>query len=256
MNRIGITAAMVFAVLSARSAPAADGAKLFVDLCTACHSIGGGDLAGPDLIHATRWSREDIRKAILRMQDNVGPLQPDQIDALIVFLTEPDVKAHFARATAPPPELSPEEKAASAVVGRKLFFGDQRLANGGSPCFACHTVAGRGGNLAVDLTGVNTRRGPTAIVATSERPGFPLMKAAYAGRTVTRQEAFHLAAFFNEAEAGAPKQGPPRAERMGAVQGMAGGIAVVVMGAVALIFRSRRGGLRSRMVRKSSGGER
>jgi mono/diheme cytochrome c family protein len=243
MNRMAITV-MVFAVLIAHSARGADGAKVFVDTCSGCHTIGGGDLAGPDLIRATRWPREDLRKAILRMQDNVGPLQPQQIDQLLAFLTEPDVRAHFAAAIAPPPEMTPEQKAASATAGRRLFYGEAPLANRGSPCFACHAVGGRGGNLAVDLTGVYARRGETAVVSAAERPGFPLMKAAYAGHPVTTQEAWHLAAFFKDAA-----NAPQVTERTDAVHGGAAGVALVVLAGVFVVFRSRHG-VRSRMVRR------
>ena len=261
-NRSAIRAVLVAVLVTlpfvARGAVApasATGAKLFLEVCAGCHSIGGGDQAGPDLIAAARLPRENLRTTVKRMEENAGPLKPEQIEALVDLLKDPDVKVRIAAASAPAIEMSPERKAASASTGRRLFFGEAPLANRGSPCFACHSVAGRGGNLAVDLTGVHARRGEAALLSTTEKPAFPLMKAAYAGRPVTSQEAYHLAAFFEESAAKIPAGATPPAERTGALHGAATGLAVVVLAAVALVSRSRRGGVRSRMVRKSAGGE-
>ncbi len=212
------------AILAAGLAPP-DGAKLFNDNCTPCHTIGGGDGAGPDLIHAAAMPRDAIRKAVTRMQDNVGPLQADQIDALVAFLQ--------SKAPAPAVAMSPEQKAASAAIGRQLFYGERPLANRGMPCFACHSVAGRGGNLAVDLTGVYQRRGADSLVATEERPGAPLMKAAYAAHALTPQEAWHLVAFFKEGG------GKPPHSREG-VHGAAAAIAAAVLAGIAIFVRPRR----------------
>jgi mono/diheme cytochrome c family protein len=243
--------ATLFAVLLSLpfAARAENGAKLFTDLCAPCHSIGGGVVAGPDLVAATHWTDADLRKALKRMEENVGPLKPEQTDALIALLKAPDVKAQLAAANAPPVELSPEEKAASAATGRRLFFGEQPFAKHGTPCFACHAIGGRGGNLAADLSGVYARRGQDAVLSVAQQPKFPFMKAAYAGRELTRQEAFHLAAFFKESNAA------PQRERTGVVHAAASGLAIAALGVVALVARSRRGGVRSRMVRKSAGGE-
>ncbi len=246
MKAVAITA-IVVAGLIAQPARAVDGAKLFADSCAVCHTIGGGDLVGPDLIRVAQSPRADVQKAVKRMEDNVGPLAKDQIEALVGFLKAPDAKARLAAATAPPVEMSPEEKAALASTGRALFFGEQPLANRGTPCFACHSVAGRGGSLAVDLTAVYSRRGNAALLKTAEEPAIPLMKAAYRGRPITRQEAFHLAAFFKSVPAGAA----PVKERTAPLYGIAGGAAAAALAGVAIVFRSRRAGVRSRMVRKS-----
>lgn len=219
-------AAVVVAGLTTGSIPENEAAKLFADTCSACHTIGGGDLAGPDLVRVKRWPAEDVRKAVLRMQENVGELKPDQIEALVGFLrgNVPSVV-----------ELTPEQKGASAAIGRRLFFGEQPLANGGTPCFGCHAVGGTGGNLAIDLTTVFARRGEIALVSSVEKPGFPLMKAAYAGHALTPQEAWHLTAFFKESA----KVPPVKVQREG-VHAAAGAIALVVLGGVAVVFRPRK----------------
>ena len=216
-------------------------AKLFNDSCTACHSIGGGDLAGPDLIKAAHMPRGDVEKAVRRMQDNAGPLTSEQIASLVDFLQSSNAKQLLADATNPAPvvEIPPEQKAASADTGRRLFYGEQHLENGGVPCFSCHAVSGRGGNLAADLTTIHARRSNDALLAVAQQPAFPFMKAAYRGHAVTKQEAYHLLAFFQQ---------PAAPQRAGGVGPIAGGVTLVVFGGVAVVFRSRRAGVRSRMV--------
>lgn len=233
----------VVALTTAASAQTA--AKLFNDSCSACHSIGGGDLVGPDLIKVAHKPRADVEKAVKRMQDNTGPLKPDQISALVDFLQSANAKEQLAAASKPSEpviEIAPEQKAASSSIGAQLFFGETAFTNRGVPCLACHTVSGRGGNLAADLTGVITRRTDTALLTTAQQPGFPMMKAAYGEHAITKQEAYHLLAFFHDP--------PPPMDGKEHYHGIAGGIAVAVLAGVAVIVRSRRAGIRSRMVRK------
>jgi hypothetical protein len=228
------------------------GAQLFAEKCSPCHSVGGGDLAGPDLIRAARLSPTDVRAAVQRMQDNVGSLPAGDVDALVALLKSPRIRQLTGSA---PPAVEEVERG-SSKTGRRLFYGDARLANGGSPCFACHAVGGRGGSLAVDLTLAHTRMTRSAVVSATAQPAFPLMKAAYARHAITEQESFDLAAFLKESGAAA-KPGPQPKERAGIVQGAAAGAAAVVLAGVGLILRTRRAGVRSRMVRErgSAGGE-
>jgi hypothetical protein len=184
--------------------------------------------------------RAEVEKAVRRMQDNTGPLPDEQIAALVDFLMQPDAKARIAALDNPPPvEIAPEQKAASVDAGRRLFYGDDTFANRGVPCAGCHTVAGRGGSLAADLTSAYERRGEAALLAAAQQPAFPLMKAAYATHPLTRQEAYHLVAFF---------QKPPQQHATTAVvHRVAGAITFVTLGGIALLARRNRRG-------KSSGG--
>lgn len=210
----------------AQSDPAA---KLYDESCSGCHTIGGGDGAGPDLIASTKWPDADLRVAIVRMKDNVGPLTDEQVDSLVAYLKKGQQPAPVIEK----PKGSPE-------TGKQLFFGRQKLANGGSPCFACHAIGGEGGNLAADLTGIHKRRSEATLLAATSKPGFPMMKAAYAGRAVTDEEARHLLAFFEAAAA--------KPARRDTVAVAAVSFAGVLLGAVAFVFRSRKAGVRSRLV--------
>ena len=220
---------------------------LYLENCSGCHTIGEGDLAGPDLLPSTKWPRADLRAAVQRMEANVGPMTPEQVDAITDLLQSPDLKSLLYAATM-------GEKArpkGSATTGERLYFGQDPLANGGSPCFACHSVRGRGGSLAVDLTTVHARMGDSALLSATEQAAFPLMRGLYAKRPVTSDEASHLVAFLETCAVGVPPDAKPPAESASKVHGAAGGIAVAVFGAVAILFRSRRAGVRERMVRKS-----
>jgi mono/diheme cytochrome c family protein len=212
------------------------GEQLFKDSCAGCHTIGGGDGAGPDLLASTKRPHADLEAAIKRMEDNVGPLTDEQVDSLVAYLT--------GGKTAPPP---PKPKG-SPDKGRRLFFGETKLANGGSPCFACHTAGESGGSLAVDLTTVFKRRTETGLLAATAKPGFPMMKAAYAQHPVTEKEALDLVAFL-EASANAPA--PPKGVMRFHMAALS--FAGVMLGGIAFLFRFRRAGVRSRLVRQNKG---
>lgn len=193
---------------------AGTGDTLFSERCAVCHTIGGGDSAGPDLVSARRLSHGDLHAAVERMQNNAGPLTPAEVDALVAFLGGGTHE-------------KPKPRGSSAN-GRQLFFGDKSLANGGSPCFACHAIEGRGGNLAKDLTSSKAN-----IAGIAAQPSFPMMKAAYTKHAVTDAEAYDIAAFVSEARVAGR-------ERVGIVHGAAAGIVVLAFGAVGLIVRWRR----------------
>ena len=208
-------------------------AQLYDEQCSGCHTIGGGDGAGPDLVVSTKWPDADLRVALKRMEDNVGPLTDAQVDALIAFLkNEPQAKPAVV-----------EQPKGVVETGKKLFFGEARLQNGGSPCFACHTVGGIGGNVAADLTAIHQQRSAAALMSATANPGFPMMKAAYAHRPVTDEEARHLVAFLQSAS-------PASASTAKPVGIAALSFAGVMLGAIAFVSRARKAGVRARLVNK------
>jgi mono/diheme cytochrome c family protein len=190
--------------------------KLFDDkTCCACHSIGGGDLVGPDLKDVTKkrpaeWLHEWISKpdAMIAKKDPVavellgkynGMEMPNlglttaEVDNIIAFL---ETGGGGGSSAAAAPALKGD-----AEKGKDLFTGNDRFANGGPPCMACHSTGGLGafggGALAPDLTTVAKRLGGASGLS-SWLAGLPTptMKAVWTKQPPTPQERADVAAFL------------------------------------------------------------
>ena len=246
LGAVLVTVLVAFPAVAALLAPA-ESTKLFLDQCSGCHSIGGGDLSGPDLAGTSQQPPAQIREAVKRMQDHVGVLTDDQIEGLVALLRDPAAKGRVGEQVADPP---PPVERGSAANGKRLFYGEQRFRNGGVGCFACHTADGRGGNLASDLTAVHARLGNAGLLSASERPAFPVMKGAYAAHPLSHAEALDVVAFLEESTRQHQQGVPPLPGNTRAVHGTATGLAAVVFAAVAVVFRPRRNGQRSRNSRR------
>jgi cytochrome c2 len=192
-----------------------DGETLFKQKgCNACHTIGGGDLVGPDLAGVTerrtqewltRWltapdqmlTSDPDAQAMLAKYNNVPmpnlALKPDEVAALITYLGG---GAATGGATAGLP-------AGDAVSGKAYFVGDKRFENGGPHCISCHSVAGigslGGGNLGPDLTTSGFIQSDTAFAAFMGAPSTTTMKAVWAKTPLTTQEQADLFAFLSKA---------------------------------------------------------
>jgi mono/diheme cytochrome c family protein len=225
---------------------------LFNELCAACHTVGGGDGAGPDLLPSTGLPRPVVRLSVERMQDNTGPMTAEQIDALTDLLLDPAVKTKLAGEAEPAAEAEPEVPPGSPEIGLRLFFGQERFANRGSACFACHSVAGRGGNLAADLSLIGSRMTDRVLATTMEKPAYPLMKVEYGKHPLTADEARHVAAFLTQSAAATAAQLGPT-DRPAVLYGTAAGFALLLFGGAAFVSRARRGP--SRHHSRSTGGQ-
>lgn len=222
-------------------------AQMFMLKCAGCHTIGGGQLSGPDLRPVQTWPRQNVDPAIQRMEKNVGPLKPEDIALLADFLQAPDAAGRLAdeRKRIALTELAKLEPA-NAKAGEAIFFGHTPLTNRGLSCAACHAVSGRGGNLASDLTGSFAKMGEVPLGSAIEGVTFPLMKAAYADNTITKQEAIHLVKYLESAgkQAGGPARVPPL-HAIGSVG------AVIALVGLTQHFRKRNRGVRAALVRNA-----
>jgi len=203
---------------------AEEGKAIFERLCASCHTIGGGDLAGPDLLGIAErrdpewlehWLAEPdvmlaqgdpIATELLRQYNNIPMpnqnLTLSEIDALLAYLG-------VAQPSLPSPQVQAAAVVGNARAGKDLFTGAARFANGGTACIACHDVAGLaapgGGSLGLDLTGVVTRYGGEAgLSAVLGTIPFPTMLPIYTTRPLTPQEQADLVAFLQTADAAAP----------------------------------------------------
>ncbi len=222
-------------------------AQMYMLKCAGCHTIGGGQLTGPDLRPVQTWPRQNVDPAIQRMEKNVGPLKPEDIGLLADFLQAPDASGRLAdeRKRIAMTELAKLEPA-DAKAGEAIFFGHTPLTNRGLSCAACHAVSGRGGNLASDLTGSFAKMGEVPMGSAIEGVTFPLMKAAYADNAITKQEAIHLVKYLESAgmQTGPSARVPPL-HAIGSVG------AVIALVSLTQHFRKRNRGVRAALLRNA-----
>lgn len=217
------TALFVYAAPSGQSAE--EGKTIFDAKCAACHTIGGGDLAGPDLAGVAekrdpewleRWLAEPdkmlsegdpIATELLAQYNNIPMpnlnLSQADIESLLVYMGVDT--AHAAPQQAAAPALPPGD----AKAGRQLFTGSTRLVNSGGGCIACHDIGGLGtpggGTIGPDLTKVYTRYGGEAgLAGVLTGLPFPTMLPIYGTRPLTPQEQADLLAFFKKADQSDP----------------------------------------------------
>lgn len=241
---------------------AGDGKAIFDKNCAGCHSIGGGKLVGPDLQGVTQrrdvqWIKDFISdpkkmvasdptaQALLKEYNNLLmptiPLTPEELDQLVAYLGNPG-----AAPAAPPPAVP--AGAGNPQIGERIFLGEQRLANNGPACIACHTVGGSGwlggGALGPDLTHVVQRLGQPGLAASLNNIVFPTMLGPYQNRPLTPQEQADLIAFLQNADR---QQPPVTAVLPGAVSantlrffGLALAGAVALFGLLFFIWRRQR----------------
>ena len=202
------------------NADADAGKQIFQEKCTACHTIGKGPLVGPDLKGVTaRHPREWLEQWIAAPDAMLAKKDPDATSLLHQFhdvpmpnlgLTTSDVTAVLAYLeTAAAQPSAPATASAPAVqgdpeIGKELFTGVTRFANGGPPCMACHSVGGigalGGGQLGPDLTGVAGRYGGAAgLNAFVAGTPTPTMKAVWSQHPLTTEERASVVAFVGQA---------------------------------------------------------
>lgn len=192
-----------------------DGETLFKEKgCNACHTIGGGDLVGPDLAGVTerrteewltRWlstpdqmlASDPDAQAMLAKYNNIPMpnlgLKPDEVAALIAYMGG---GATSGGSSAGLP-------AGDATSGKAYFVGDKRFKNGGPQCMSCHSVAGLGslggGNLGPDLTNSGYAQSDAAFASFMGAPSTQTMGAIWAKTPLTAQEQADLYAFLSKA---------------------------------------------------------
>jgi mono/diheme cytochrome c family protein len=243
-------------MLATTPSPAApSGEALFEDLCSPCHTIGGGDLVGPDLagVHRRRsreWLLRFVRssESLVRSGDPDATalyerydetpmpdmdLSDDEIAAILDYVASASSGgADVQRSAAPEASALSSASPEDVERGAKLFQGFLRFENGGPSCLSCHHVdhpgSPGGGNLAKDLTRVFSRLGEKGVTAIVRNPPFPAMRVAYRDRPLTDREVFALTAFLKRVDESAPT-GPGTNVALAMVLPGLGGLAVLLL---------------------------
>ncbi len=246
---------------------AEQGKAIFDKNCASCHTIGGGDLVGPDLKGVTdRRDREWLEHWLSKPDEMLAHKDPIATEMLAQYqnipmpnqgLTDAEVEALLfyleeSGEAQPNPAPAPQQPApppGDPAAGKRLFTGKTRLAKGGSPCIACHTITGLGGlgggTLGPDLTGAFNKYGDAGLFSVLVNIPFPTMLPTFGTRPLTPQEAADLHAFMKQ-EAAAKPSPLPIAELLLP----AGGVAVALLALAHIWKRGRLNGVRRSLVGK------
>jgi len=194
-----------------------EGEQLFQKNCAACHTIGSGDLVGPDLQGIVQRREQDwlikmitqpekllasgdpIAQDLLQqyklMMPNLG-ISDVQAQSLLAYLESADSGGGGA--------ANVKLTGGQAQNGRALFTGQAAFSNNGTPCIACHSTAGisaiGGGNLGPDLTHIYGRLGDGGLSSALVGLPFPTMQGIFNTHPLTAQEQADLFAYFQETD--------------------------------------------------------
>lgn len=204
----------------ALASPETPPALLFSRQCSSCHTIGKGDLVGPDLKGVTsRRDRSWLLRFIRSSQEVVQSGDPTatglfdrykrqrmpdhdftsaQIDALLEYVST-------AKAESPEMRSAESATAADARLGYDLFVGNARLTNS-PPCSACHSIrhpwAGWPATMATfapELSRVYDQYHDKSLAAFFRSGCLHRETAPPATDTLTPGESFALRAFLRDA---------------------------------------------------------
>jgi mono/diheme cytochrome c family protein len=209
------------------NAAAAQGKAIFEAKCVACHTVGGGDLVGPDLAGVTvrrdaEWLNRFIRQPDVMIRDkdstaigllgkysniampNLGIGKSDAAALVAFFAANGRKKAQ----TVQPSAATSVQLLGSASAGVVLFEGSTPFQNRGTQCFACHNIASisppGGGSLGPDLTGAAKKYGgERGLIGVLAGIPFPTMVPIYMDHPLLPQEQADLAAYLG-ASSGSP----------------------------------------------------
>jgi mono/diheme cytochrome c family protein len=260
------------AAANAAGTDAEAGKQIFQEKCTACHTVGNGPLVGPDLKGVTeRRPREWLEQWIAAPDAMIAKKDPVATDLLHqshdvpmpnLGLSSSDVTAvlAFLQTATSTPAAAGQAASAPAVqgnpeIGKELFTGVTRFANGGPPCMACHSVGGigalGGGQLGPDLTEVASRYGgATGLDAFVAGTPTPTMRAVWSQHPLTTEERASVVSFLTQAGV---SQRP--AQAIWQLAGLAALGLVVLLGIAGLNWRNRlRFGVRRPMVAQPTTG--
>jgi mono/diheme cytochrome c family protein len=246
------------------------GEQIFTQRCAACHTIGGGNLVGPDLKGvAQRRSPQWLVGFVTAPDKVIASGDPTATQMVQQFGTQmpnlglsstqaADVLAYVeGRSNAAPasgsqaPAAAPAPPPGDAAAGRAFFLGERRFANGGPACLGCHSAATGtalgGGGWGFDLAQTPSTSNALAAAAIIQAPPYPGMREAFANRPLHADEAADVAAFLasthaNPQGAGTTAAGPAPVPPLFLALGLA--VTATLYALAQLAWRRRLGGVR------------
>ena len=252
------------------SQSAEEGKQIFQQKCSSCHTVGQGDLSGPDLkgvtalrdrTWLTRWiatpekllaEKDPIAVQIVQKYKNIPMpnmgLSGTEVASVIAYLESTAEGAAPQQSAQGQPASAAAALKGSILDGKSLFTGVISFQNGGPSCMACHSVAGigalGGGALGPDLTPTFTKYGGApGLTAFLTGVPTPMMKAVWGQKPLTAQEQADVVAFLQQASA---EQQP--AQAVWQLIGLTVVGTALVLGLVQLIWRRRLRAVREPMV--------
>ena len=216
-------AALLWCVTTA-TVQAQEAADFFRQNCVSCHTIGGGRLTGPDLKNVEgQQEREWLVRFMMNPQAVVNQGDPyaqklveeargvvmpqivgmtrERAESLLDLIAAESKleSSQFGGTAISDAPFTPEE----ISQGRRLFLGEQRLANGGPPCISCHTAKHlgglSGGRLGPDLSRVYERlEGRKNLAAWLGAPATAVMAPIFKKHSIKQEEVLALVAYLED----------------------------------------------------------
>lgn len=247
-----------------------DGQSIFASNCTACHTIGGGNLAGPDLKGVTeqqsqQWlvsfisnpdqvitARDATANALLRkynyiVMPNMG-LTTNQVLAVIGY-----IQKESSLTERPTPVTTPGISLlqGNPANGKAIFLGTVHLQNGAPFCIGCHVINDTGilggGTLGPNLTNAYSTYGDAGLEGILSNLPFLTMRPIYANNTLTEQEKADLRAFMKSVD------GSPQVNKEPLIIGISLVGTLIIMVGFAIVWRNRLRTVRQELVKRAKG---
>lgn len=250
-----------------------DAETFFKQNCAACHTIGGGNLLGPDLKGVTKardheWLEKWLQnpQAVIDSSDPIAlqlkkeyngivmpavpGMTPQMAESLLNFIAAKSGEALGAKSAAEilNPPFTPEQ----VTEGKALFLGRQKLQADGAACISCHAVKSAsgalgGGQLGPDLTHVYQRlNGRKGLEAWLKNPASATMKPIFTKHPLKPEEIGALTAFFEQTSKETGTENASAYRMCFILLGLAGAaLGLVVLG---LVWKRRIRGVRRALV--------
>ena len=258
----------------ATSTLADNGQTTFEQKCQGCHSIGGGQLVGPDLDGVTSRRDRDWLISFITSPDqlisqgdplatelvqkygmpmpNLGISEPEAAEVLAYIEVQSGSQPASSQAKEQPVLLA--SATGDAAKGRDIFTGSMPLENGGAACMSCHNIDGiaalGGGAVAKDLTQAYSNLGEAGLTSILKTTPFPLMKAIYEARPLEDDEVANLVVFMRETK---DINQPPTTSTSALIFVLLSAVGfLIIAGVLQFVWRGRLSGVRRPLVEGDS----